>query len=61
MTAKEFKNEVEYLAEISIKTREQVAHIKAADELKYGYLFKVFKREGFKDVQDFIEWFADEV
>lgn len=61
MTVKTFKEEVEYLKDISTKTKLELQHIESAGELVFKHLVMVYKREGFTDVQDFIEWYANRV
>ena len=61
MTINKFKEEVEYLKSVSLKTKLELQHIESAGELVFKHLVTVYKREGFTDVQDFIEWYADRV
>ena len=61
MTINKFKEEVENLKNVSLKTKLELQHIESAGELVFKHLVMVYKREGFTDVQDFIEWYANRV
>ena len=56
MTIKKMKEEITYLADISLHYSEIVDYLKFCGELNYSYLTRIYKEDNFNDVRDLLDY-----